>query len=314
MKNKRIIGSALLFLTAVIWGTAFVAQRVGAEKVEPATLNATRMLIAAFATGVVALVIDLAKRRKAEGEDESEKKSKRKYTVIGGLLCGLFLTASTNLQQIGLVYTAAGKAGFITAMYILLVPVLSFLLFRKKSPPLVWCAVAVGMVGMYLLCIKEGFGFERGDAFVLGAALMFSGHIICCDRFVSRGDPVKIASIQFSVVAVISGAIALIAEEPSWDKIASAIIPILYCGAISGGVGYTLQLVGQKYTDPTVASMIMSLEAVFAALSGALILGESMSPREAIGCAVMFLATVTVQLPPIKKRKNTNDTPKEENK
>ena len=289
MKNKKMLGNLLLMLTAAIWGTAFVGQRVGMEKIEPLTFRA--------------LVFVLWKQEKMQSarsmahEELPDTNSFRKNTFIGGICCGTFLALASIFQQMGLVYTSAGKAGFITAMYMLLVPILNFLLFRKKNTWLVWLAVGTGVVGMYLLCMTEGFRLTRGDALVCVCAFLFSGHILCCDHFARLGDPIRISAIQFATAAVISGIGAMVLETPDWDKIMSAAIPILYCGILSGGVGYTLQMTAQRFTDPTIASLLMSLESVFAVIAGAVLLQERMSGRELAGCIIMFVAILLVQIP-----------------
>lgn len=181
-------------------------------------------------------------------------------------------------------------------MYMLLVPVINFVFFRKRNSWIVWLAVLMGVVGMYLLCMTGSFSLGRGDTLVCICAVLFSGHILCCDHFVKLGNPIRISAIQFATCTVISAVAALILEEPSWAKIASAAIPILYCGIVSGGIGYTLQIVAQKFTDPTVASLLMSLESVFAVIAGAILLGERMTSRELLGCVIMFAAIVLVQL------------------
>lgn len=297
--SKKMLGNLLLTLTAMIWGTAFVGQRVGMESIEPFTFTAARMALAAIAVGIVAMLLE-AKRA---GTAETEKKDAAyiKNTITGGVCCGVFLAAGSLFQQTGVVYTTAGKAGFITAMYMLLVPVINFLLFKKKNSLRVWLAVLIGVAGMYILCVREGFSLTTGDTLVLICAFMFSGHILCCDHFAPRGDAIMISAIQFAVTSVISAVFAFVFEEPSWANIASAAIPILYCGLISGGVGYTLQIVAQKFTDPTIASLLMSLESVFAVIAGALLLHERMSVQELTGCAVMFFAIILVQLPEKKK-------------
>ena len=343
MKNKKMLGNMLLLLTAMIWGTAFVGQRVGMESIEPVTFNAARMALAAVAIGMVSVLTSRKKdnpnsvgsgekeekqitalageeadfnipdEEQDEGQDEVKdevqravsdvQRQRRRNTVIGGICCGTFLTAASLFQQVGVVYTTAGKAGFITAMYMLLVPIINFILFKKKNTWLVWTGVLVGVAGMYLLCITDGFSLMYGDTLVCVCALLFSGHILCCDHFVQKGDAIRISAIQFTTAAVISTVIALIAEEPSVQKIVSAAIPILYCGIVSGGIGYTLQMVAQKYTDPTIASLLMSLESVFAVIAGALLLGEHMTARELTGCIVMFAAIVLVQIPlPARRR------------
>ena len=197
----------------------------------------------------------------------------------------------------GIVYTTAGKAGFITAMYMIIVPVIGFVLFKKRNTWIVWLAVLIGVAGMYLLCITEGFTLTRGDTLVCICAVLFSGHILCCDYFVQRGEPIWISAIQFVTCSALSAVAACILETPTWEKVVSAAIPILYCGILSGGVGYTLQIIAQKFTDPTIASLLMSLESVFAVLAGAILLHERMTPREMAGCAVMFIAILLVQIP-----------------
>lgn len=326
MKKKQFIGSAVLLLTAIIWGTAFAFQREGMEYIEPITFTASRMTLAAVAVGVVSLVLSsVGKRRsgarRSHEADLSEQliepanknydatkpdeRGKRRYTIIGGICCGLFLTFATFFQQAGIVYTSAGKAGFITALYILFVPILNVVILKKRSSRLVWVAVAMGLIGMYFLCMTEGFSLSFGDGLVFLCAVLFSGHIMCCDRFTKKADPLKLSAVQFLTAAVVSWIAAFIVESPGMDKIITAVTPIVYCGLVSGGIGYTLQMVGQKYTEPAVASLLMSLESVFAVLGGALILGESMSVRETIGCVIMFAAIVMVQIPEFSKGKKT---------
>ena len=313
MKNKQALGNLLLLLTAMIWGTAFVFQRVGMDSIEPITFNAARMALAAVMVGALAFGLrqrnsqDALKQTEAgttvHGTTENvtrqagERKSQWAQTWEGGICCGLFLTAGSVFQQMGVVYTTAGKAGFITAMYMLLVPILNFVLFKKKNSWLVWLAVFMGVSGMYLLCVKVDFSLTLGDMLVCVCALMFSGHILCCDYFVKRTNPIELASLQFTTAAVVSAGIAFCVETPHWAGIAAAAVPILYCGVVSGGIGYTLQIVAQKFTDPTIASLLMSLESVFAVIAGAVLLGEQMSSREMLGCVVMFAATILVQVP-----------------
>lgn len=303
MKNKKMLGNLLLTLTAMIWGTAFVGQRVGMENIEPITFTAARMALAAVVVGAVAMIFDLKERRNPSKRSEEEQQQYKKNTIIGGVCCGIFLASASLFQQMGVVYTTAGKAGFITAMYMLLVPVINFVFFKKKNPLRVWVAVLIGVAGMYLLCVKEGFSLSHGDTLVAICAVLYSGHILCCDHFVQFGNPIKISAIQFLTTAVISGVMAFILETPSWDKVFSAVIPILYCGIISGGIGYTLQIVAQKFTDPTIASLLMSLESVFAVIAGAILLNEKMSAQELLGCVIMFAAIILVQIPVRNKQK-----------
>lgn len=291
-----MLGNALLILTAMIWGTAFVFQRVGMERIEPITFNAARMALAAAAVGIVSAAPTRREAGRLSALNKEEIRKYRRNTVFGGICCGTFLAAASIFQQMGIVYTTAGKAGFITAMYMLLVPVINFLLFKKRYSWIVWIAVLIGVAGMYLLCMDGSFSLNRGDTLVCICALLFSGHILCCDHFVKLGNPIRISAIQFASCTVISAVAALILEQPDLGKILSAAIPILYCGLISGGLGYTLQIIAQKFTDPAIASLLMSLESVFAVIAGALILGERMSTRELWGCVIMFAAIVLVQI------------------
>ena len=313
MKNKHMLGNLLLLLTAMIWGTAFVAQRVGMDSIEPITFNASRMALAAVMVGALAYVLRQKQKKEAlrlalskqtlpAGEEHIARNAEGstapwRNTLTGGICCGLFLTAGSVFQQMGVVYTSAGKAGFITAMYMLFVPIINYILFKKKNSWLVWLAVFIGVGGMYLLCVKEDFTLTRGDMLVCICALMFSGHILCCDYFVKLANPIELAAIQFATASVVSAVIAFLTETPVWAGIVSAAVPIIYCGVVSGGIGYTLQIVAQKYTDPTVASLLMSLESVFAVIAGAVLLGEQMSSRELLGCVIMFAAIILVQVP-----------------
>ena len=303
IKNKKLLGNGLLLFTALIWGTAFVFQRVGMESIEPITFNAARMALAAVAVGMVALLTQRNGRDFPENRSVEEQKQYKKSTIIGGICCGCFLSLASILQQMGLVYTTAGKAGFITAMYMLLVPIIGFVFFKKKNTWLVWLSVLLGVVGMYFLCMSGEFRLAYGDSLVCICAVFFSCHILCCDHFVQRGNPIWISTIQFATATVISSVVAMIVEEPNVEKLVSAVIPILYCGVVSGGIGYTLQIVAQKYTDPTIASLLMSMESVFAVVAGAILLRERMSSREFFGCVMMLAAIVLVQIPLPKGRR-----------
>jgi len=292
MRHRQLIGSLILLIVAVIWGTAFAFQRMGTGVIGPMTFTASRMTLSAFAVGFVSFLI-----KDPDMADAAGSSARRRDTLTGGILCGLFLVSATLFQQIGIAYTTAGKAGFITALYILLVPIISTVFLRKPSSWIVWIAVLLGLAGMYLLCMTEGFSLARGDALVCVCAMLFTGHILCCDRYAGRGNPVRISAIQFVTASVVSWTLAFIFETPSVEAIRSALIPILYCGLASGGIGYTLQIVAQRFTNPTVASLLMSFESVFAVLGGAVLLHERMSTRELLGCMVMFIAIIVVQIP-----------------
>lgn len=292
MRHRQLIGSLILLIVAVIWGTAFAFQRMGTGVIGPMTFTASRMTLSAVAVGFVSFLI-----KDPDMADAAGSSARRRDTMKGGILCGLFLVSATLFQQIGIAYTTAGKAGFITALYILLVPIISTVFLRKPSSWIVWIAVLLGLAGMYLLCMTEGFSLARGDALVCVCAMLFTGHILCCDRYAGRGNPVRISAIQFVTASVVSWTLAFIFETPSVEAIRSALVPILYCGLASGGIGYTLQIVAQRFTNPTVASLLMSFESVFAVLGGAVLLHERMSTRELLGCMVMFIAIIVVQVP-----------------
>ena len=245
-------------------------------------------------------------KNKNKPQDPVKQKEINKNTWLGGIGCGLFLTAASIVQQMGLVYTTAGKAGFITAMYMLFVPIFNLIIFKKNNGLKVWIAVITGIVGMYLLCVRDDFVLTMGDLLILACAILFAGHILCCDNFAPKSDPIKMSAIQFIITGVLSWIFAFITESPSIEKIVSATIPILYCGVISGALGYTLQIVGQRYTDPSTASLLMSLESVFAVIAGVLLLNETMVFQEILGCIIMFAAIILVQLPS-KKNIKTKD-------
>lgn len=301
--KKTVLGNAMLTTTAFIWGTAFVAQRVGMDHVEPFTFSAARYFLAALV--LIPIIYFLDKREtslaKAAGiwhePTAEEKKRQRIGTLRGGCICGVILFVASSFQQVGLVYTTAGKAGFITALYIVLVPIFGAILFHKKVSWLTAVGVALATVGLYLLCIKEGFAIGKGDFLVFICAIFFSMHILACDHFTEHWNPVKLSLVQFTVSFVLAAITAFIVENPQLAGILTATFPIIYCGIFSAGVGYTLQMVAQKDTDPTIASLILSLEAVFGALGGYFILNEILSTKELIGCVIMFAAIIIAQIP-----------------
>ena len=301
--------------TAAIWGMGFAWQRLGMEDIGPVTFTASREIISAVFIGIAAIIVNIIGNRKERirsGPFYSDRKERRISTLKGGLCCGVFLVSATLFQQIGIVYTSAGKAGFITAMYMLFVPIVGFVLFKMRHSWTVWLAVALGIVGMYFLCVNEALYLTKGDALMLVCALLYSGHILCCDHFVQKAEPISMSAIQFITASVISLILAFIFEEPSVSQIMTAILPILYCGFVSGGMGYTLQIVGQKFADPAPASLIMSLEAVFAVLGGVLMLGERMSVREGAGCIIMFVAIILVQIDHKGDRTTATSIPRQE--
>ena len=308
--SKKMLGNIMLTITAFIWGISFVFQRKGMEFIEPLTFAASRLVLAALAVMIVAFIMDMRERKKPgftprTGETADAYK---RNTILGGVLAGLCLTGAGAFQQMGVVYTTAGKAGFITALYMMLVPVINFIFFRKKNTWLVWLGVVVGVVGLYLLCMTDkSFSVTKGDGLILICSVFFALHILVCDHFAPIGNPVKISAIQFITACACTWVLAVLWEEPTWAKIVSAAVPIAYCGVMSGGVAYTLQILAQRNTDPTVAALLLSLESVFAVIGGAIMLHERMSPRELIGCLIMFIAIILVQIPlPEKKEKKAN--------
>lgn len=288
MKTKNAV---MLFLTSFIWGTAFVAQSVGMDHLGPYAFNGIRCLIG----GVALLPCIVILNRKKLVSSVTEKGTKKEL-LAGGIICGMILCAASSLQQIGIQYTTAGKAGFITAFYIVLVPVLGIFL-RKKTGWKVWCAVLIALAGLYFLCITDSFRIGKGDVYVFFGALLFSAHILVIDYYAPRVDGVKMSCIQFFVAGVISLFPMAALETTAIGDITASWAPLLYAGVLSCGVAYTLQILGQKNVNPAIASLILSLESCISVLAGWLILGEQLSVREMTGCGLMFAAIVLAQLP-----------------
>ncbi|WP_312091392.1 DMT family transporter [Aminipila sp.] len=299
--SKKLRANILLLLTALIWGSAFVAQIKGMDYLGPFSFACVRNLVGAiFLIPVILMLNRLDKKNDSEAaladKTEEEKKAERKILITGGIACGIALFVAGSLQQVGLMYTTAGKGGFITSLYIVIVPILGLFL-KKKVRPVIWCCVAVAAVGLYMLCIKNGFSIGMGDLLILLCAFGFSIHILVIDYFSPKTDGVKMSCIQFFIVSILSGIVMFAIETPTISNILMSWIPILYSGVLSSGVAYTLQIVAQKDTDPTVASLLLSLESVFAVLSGMVILHEVLSGREIFGCVLMFAAIIVAQLP-----------------
>lgn len=295
MNRDKLRGNLMLMLTALIWGASFVAQSVGNELVGPFTFNAVRTLLGALALTPVIALLDRRSIKKRE-QTEEERRASQKLLWTGGICCGIALFAASTLQQLGINYTTAGKAGFITALYIVLVPILGIFI-GKRIPKLIWLCVAIAVGGLFLLCVKKDLSVGKGDLLVLGCALIFAVHILVIDHFSSRVDCVRMSRIQFLVAGLLALPLMLIFEEPTFSGIIKAWLPIAYSGILSCGVAYTLQIVAQKDTDPTVASLLLSLESVFAALSGWVLLHETLNLRELLGCVLVFAAIILAQLP-----------------
>ena len=292
--------SLFLLLAAVIWGIAFVAQSVGMDYVGGFTFNAVRSLIG---SAVLVPLIFIPGQNSSDNSETSEAAAsttsgiqKRKDLIIGGISCGICLCLASNFQQFGIKYTTVGKAGFITACYIVIVPIIGLFL-GKKCCKFIWAAVAMALIGLYLLCITDGFSIGKGDLLVLVCAFLFSIHILVIDHFSPKADGVKLSCIQFLTCGILSAIPALILEHPQVPSILAAWQPILYAGVMSCGVAYTLQIIGQKNMNPTVASLILSMESCISVLAGWIILGQQLSAKEILGCVIMFAAIILAQLP-----------------
>ena len=301
--GRQLRGSIMLFTTALIWGTAFVAQKSGMDSMPPVAFNGIRTVIGGIALLPVIYIMTQAARRKGTYHEETPEEKKTLW--IGGICCGLALCAAGNIQQIGMVYTTAGKTGFITALYVILVPLIGLIL-KQKIRPIFWACVVASAVGLYLLCIPADGGFgniNKGDLIILLCSLMFAIHILTIDHFSPKANGVKLSCIQFFVAGGVSCILMFIIDPmlgfslPTWANIQGGWFEILYAGIMSCGVAYTLQVVGQKDVEPTLASMLLCLESVFAVIAGAILLGETMGAREIIGCVIMFAAIMVAQLP-----------------
>lgn len=301
--SSKLKNDGMLVLTALIWGSSFVAQSVGMDYLGPFTFNSLRCLLGGF---VLLPVIWIRGKQKQEHDMEQtpyqeckcmpDPKMERRNLGIGGICCGTALAAASSLQQVGLLYTSAGKAGFITALYILIVPVLGLFL-GKKVGLRIWMAVSMALFGMYFLCMQEGFFISYGDFLVIISAFVFSVHILIIAYFSPKADAVKLSCIQFFVSGGLCAIPMIFSEKPVAGDILAAYVPLLYAGVLSGGVAYTLQIIAQKNTDPTVASLILSLESVFAALTGWAVIHEVLLPKELLGCLLVFAAIILAQMP-----------------
>lgn len=302
--SKKMQSNILLLITAFIWGSAFVAQKSGMDYIGPFTFNGIRTLIGGLVLIPVIFIMDKSKSKEevTEVPTEEEKAKQKKTVLIGGICCGTVLFIASSFQQFGVSYTTAGKAGFITTLYVVVVPILSILL-KKRVRPIMWLCVVLGAIGLYLLCMTDkSFSLAFGDMLVLICAVCFAVHIMTVDYFITKADGVKLSCIQFMTSGILGLICMAIFETPNLEAILDCWMPILYAGVLSSGVGYTFQVIAQKHAEPTVASLIMSLESAFAVLSGTILLGEVMSPREILGCVIIFSAVIISQLPERKKK------------
>ena len=295
--SKTIRQVILPILAAAIWGSAFVFQNMVSDSVGPFTFNACRSVIATLF--LLLLYWGIRQYKKRQGTYQPQP---RKQLILGGLACGLALAIASNLQQIGIGGTTAGKAGFITAMYMVLVPIFGLFL-KKRVAPIVWLSILLASIGLYFLSIQGGFTLSSGDFYVMLCAIVFAVHILLIDHFTQYVDGVALSCAQFAVTAVVSLIVAAVSEVDCWGNIAGSIWPILYVGIFSSGVAYTLQIIAIKGSNPTIVSLLLSLESVFAVISGALILQERLTGRELLGCGLILAAVVLTQLPERKKQK-----------
>ena len=298
--KSNLKGSIMLVIATVIWGTAFVFQEEAAEFIGSFTLNCMRSIVGAVVLIPVALIMKQMRVKKTGMPERLVTKT----SVLGGICCGIALAIAANLQQIGIVFNAemaegdSGKAGFITAMYIIFVPIASVFGGKKLRFSMI-AAVLLGVLGLYFISVKDGFTVSSGDIFLLLCAVAFTGHIMVVDHFVQKADGVTLSLIQFATAAVISGVLMLVFDRDtlSLANIWSAAVPILFCGVMSSGVAYTLQVIGQKYSEATVASLIMSLESLFCMVAAFVFYAKLPTLREGIGCVIMLFAIFVVETP-----------------
>lgn len=298
MTKTQLKANILLLLTAAIWGLAFVAQKVGAEHVGAFTYNGIR-----FALGSISLIPLILFLNKKKGENEETKNNDRdslKLTVKAGIIAGCALFIATSLQQMGVMGTTAGKAGFITGLYMVIVPILGLFLKQKVNKS-TWIGIVIAIIGLYLLSINEDFSISNGDLLVLIGSVGWAIHILLIDNFTKKIDPLKLSSIQFATCSILSLVMAIIFEDINMVGISGAMVSILYGGLLSVGVAYTLQVVAQKNAKPSHAAILLSMESVFGALGGAMFLGEKIGARGLVGCILIFIAIIISQLKPSEK-------------
>lgn len=293
---RKWSGSLILLVAALIWGSAFVAQSMGMAHIGPVTFQAVRSFL-----GVAALLPVIAVRSRRAKTNRPAVPNSNRTLLLGGLLCGTVLFIAATLQQMALVHISAGKAGFLTSMYILIVPILGMPLGRRV-PTLVWACVLLALAGMYLLSVTEALAITMPDLYLIGCSVIFALHILLVDHFSPRVDSVKLSCLQFFVAGSFATIAMMLFEQPDMGSILSAWAPLVYVGVLSSGVAYTLQIMGQRSTSPPVASLIMSLESVFALLTGILVLGQMPSGREVLGSALMLLAITLAQLVQMPRR------------
>ena len=305
--SKKLSANLMLLIAALIWGSTFVAQTTASDKVEPFTFLFSRSFLGFLILVPVVLISNRIKNKKLLPEQKKISPLPNKITLLAGVLCGVVLTIASFCQQKGISLmseNSSGKAGFITALYIVFTPIFAILL-KRRIPKIVALCVPIATLGFYLLCIKSGFVLELGDLITLICAFFFTFHILIIDYFMEKGaDPIQTSCVQFLVVFILAFILSLIFETPNLSVIWEAKLEIMYAGFLSSGVAYTLQIMAQKNTDSTSATLIMSLESVFAVLAGWIVLKENLSIKELIGCALVFIAVILAQVPLTKLKKS----------
>ena len=299
--NKSLKGSFVLLLCAMIWGFAFSAQDMAAAHLPVFTIGAVRSAVATVFLAALVMVLDKTSKN-GRCLFSKHKNPLTRRELLGGAACGAALAIATAFQQAGIATSGPGKAAFITTMYVVLVPILSALLFRRRTRLLLWLAVAISLVGLALLTLGEDLTLAGGDILLLCCAACFCGQILLVDLFLPGSDAVRLSMVQFAAAAVLNTLLALLFEDISLAAIGEAILPLLYLGVMSSGCAYTLQIIGQRYCPPAPAAILMSTESLFGVIGAALFVGEVLSPREYIGCAVVFAAVILSQLPPKKEK------------
>lgn len=304
MKSQKLKGNLILLLISFIWGTSFIAQSKGVEEISAFAFNGIRSILGATVLLPVIAFFHFYNKKHKKAVEENTK-----ALLIGGTICGVFLCAASTLQTAGMIYTSPGKSGFITALYMVIIPIIG--LFTHKKPGIIiWISAAIAVMGLYLMCINSDITINKGDVLTLICAFLFAGHILAVDHFAPKVDGVKLACLQFFVCGIINIICMFLFEAPELKPILNCWVSIGYSGIMSCGVAYTLQIIGQKYTDPASASILMSLESVFATLATVVLVacgwdltGGALTVREIFGCVMMFAAIILVQLPEIKANK-----------
>lgn len=295
MSAKHSKNFILLFVAALIWGVAFVAQSAGMEYIGPFTFNVARFLIGGVILIPCVFFLEYLNKKQHPVNEDTKLEDHPKDLILGGCLCGLIMFVSASLQQAGILYTTVGKAGFITALYIIIVPILGIFLKRKAGLK-IWISVVIALIGLYLLCMKESFSLGKGDFLVFLSSFGFATHILVVDYFTEKVSGTKLSCIQFLIASALSSGLMFLFEEPHWADIGAAWLPIAYAGILGCGAAYTFQIIGQRGTNPTIASLILSLESVISVLAGWVLLNQKLSFREIMGCVLMFSAIILAQV------------------